>query len=215
MPDTHYLGKLSQICDHCMSLSFVNESFRCCHNGKVKLTPLSSYPFELQQLLTGRTTQSLNFQNNIRQYNSAFAFASMGANLIRPPGQGPPCFRICGQIFHRSGNLHPSEGDTPVYNQLYIIDTGTALHHRMQQTTNQSCRDDVMMIMHNVIEKCSPYLRAYEHMAEIEQNELHKRAHLYGGNPSIQMHFKRGNDQHRYNESHHDEVVVVFVGAIR
>ena len=60
----------------------------------------------------------------------------MKANLTRPPGQGPPCFRIlCGQIFHCIGNLHPSEGDTPVYNQLYIIYTGTAIHHRMRQTT--------------------------------------------------------------------------------
>ena len=55
-PDTHYLGKFAQICDHCMSSSFVNESFKCCQKDKVKLTPLSSYPFELQRLLTDCAT---------------------------------------------------------------------------------------------------------------------------------------------------------------
>ena len=30
--------------------------------------------------------------------------------------------------------------------------------------------------------------------------------------PSIEMHFKCGRDQRRYNQPHHDEVAVVFVG---
>jgi len=154
IPDTHYLGRMTKICDYCMSISFQGESFKCCHNGKVKLCALCTYPDVLQQLIKGRSVQAVNFQNHIHQYNSAFA--SMGANLTLPPGHGPPCFRICGQIYHHSGTLHPPDGKIPVYNQLYIIDTGTALHHRMQQTANQSCRDDVMLMTHNVMEKCSP-----------------------------------------------------------
>ena len=115
-PDTHYLGKLNHICSHCGSLSFMNELFRCCHNGKVHLESLYPYPDELKRLLMDRDTKSLNFQQTIRSYNSAIAFASMGANLTLPPGCGPSCFRICGQIFHRSGTLHPSVGMTPVFN---------------------------------------------------------------------------------------------------
>ena len=34
-PDTHYFGKLNYICSHCGSLSFMNELFRYCYNGKV------------------------------------------------------------------------------------------------------------------------------------------------------------------------------------
>jgi len=89
IPETHYLGEMSTQCDHCKSTSFVNESFKCCHNGKVKLTPYA----HTQQLLTGRSAQALNLLNNTCHYNSALAFASMGANLTKPPGHGPPCFK--------------------------------------------------------------------------------------------------------------------------
>ena len=77
-------------------------------NGKVVLPDLSPYPPDLQELLlTSPTISALakNFQQHIRQFNSAFSFASFGANIAAPPGNGPPCFRICGQICHRSGTL--------------------------------------------------------------------------------------------------------------
>ena len=111
---------MNQRCDHCKALAFYNESFHCCHSGKVKLDALTKYPDELRILLTGKSSQAINYQKNIRQYNSAFAFASMGATLANPPGRGPPSFRICGQIFHGSGCLHPRDGQIPTYNQLYI-----------------------------------------------------------------------------------------------
>jgi len=46
-------------------------------------------------------------------------------------------------------------------------------------------------------------------MAEIEKNELDKKAHLHNGNPSIQI--KHGKYQCRYNEPHHGKVAIVFV----
>ena len=58
------------------------------------------------------------------------------------------------------------------YNQLYIIDTDTVLNHRMQQHAHQSFQDDVMLMIHHVMEKYSSYLRAYKHMAEVEKHEL-------------------------------------------
>jgi len=69
--DSYYLGEL---CPYCQSLRFANEKLNCCHNGKVSLRPLSDYLDELKQL------QAINFRNNIRNYNSAFAFASFGAS---------------------------------------------------------------------------------------------------------------------------------------
>ena len=172
--DIHYIGAMEHICGYCKALNFVNESFKCCHNGKVKLALLQKYPADLKSLLTGKSSEALNFQANIRQYNSAFAFASMGATLASPPGRGPPCFRICGQIFHRSGSLHPSADRAPVFNQLYIIEANTAINHRMSQSANNSCRNDVMRTIHNVMEVHSPYLLAYRHMAEAERIESAK-----------------------------------------
>ena len=44
----------------------------------------------------------------------------MAADIPPPPGNGPPCFGICGQIHHRYGVLHPGDNEQPQYNQLYI-----------------------------------------------------------------------------------------------
>ena len=60
----------------------------------------------------------------IRQYNSLFAFTSMGANIIKDinRGEGPYVFRINGQIHHRIGSLIPEQGQAPQYAELYIFD---------------------------------------------------------------------------------------------
>ncbi|XP_057299455.1 uncharacterized protein LOC130630074 [Hydractinia symbiolongicarpus] len=146
----------------------------------------------LGELLTNTdTVQAKNFQSNIRKYNSAVAFASFGANLRPPPGRGPPCFRICGQIWHRVGGLYPPEGQTPVFNQLYIYKAGRALNERMARQENNGCREDVMRTVQDVMDRAAAQNRA----------------------PSeVRMYMRVGNDQKRYNLPHHDEVAAVFVG---
>ena len=57
----HYLAKLNCKYNHCGSLNFMNELFRCCHNGKVHLESHYPYPEELKNLLMGRDTTSINF----------------------------------------------------------------------------------------------------------------------------------------------------------
>ena len=46
----------------------------------------------------GYTQDSINFRNNIRNYNNAFA--SFGTNVDIPQGHGTYCFRIHGQTYH-------------------------------------------------------------------------------------------------------------------
>ena len=66
------------------------------------------------------TAQGKHFQDNVWQFNSAFLFASFGENINPPPGQGPPCFRLCGQVTHCSDGLHPAPGLPPCFSELYI-----------------------------------------------------------------------------------------------
>ena len=62
-------------------------------NGKVSLPPLGDYSSPLKDLFTGsNTAESSNFQDNIRQYNSTFFFASF--KLICPLGLLVP---LCGR----------------------------------------------------------------------------------------------------------------------
>ena len=46
-------------------------------------------------------------------------------------GNGPPVFRIQGELAHWSGTLLPEPGHSPVYAQLYIYDPSTAVGYRM------------------------------------------------------------------------------------
>ena len=74
--ESYYAGPMDKLCPHCHALRFQKKSFNCCHNGKIHLPPLFSYPDELKELLTSGDAASKNFLEFIRQYNSAFAFAS-------------------------------------------------------------------------------------------------------------------------------------------
>ena len=92
---------------------------------------LSSYPSDLKNLVCDlKDSESKNFIEYIRSYRmyfSALAFASMGAKLEVPKGNGPFVFRIHGQIYHNTYSLHPNDANKRKYDQLCIIDTNQAL----------------------------------------------------------------------------------------
>jgi hypothetical protein len=48
---------------------------------------------------------SNNFMRSIRQYNSMFAFTSLGVHVDRTVnvGTGPYIFKICGSVHHKIG----------------------------------------------------------------------------------------------------------------
>ena len=64
----------------------------------------------------------------IRNYNSALAFASVGATTSLTPGNGPYCFRIHGQVYRNTSALsikHHVEKSS--YAQLYFIEAEQAI----------------------------------------------------------------------------------------
>ncbi|KAF2347329.1 hypothetical protein FHG87_021916 [Trinorchestia longiramus] len=69
-------------------LRFQREQLNC-HHGKGLLPPLQEYPENLRLLFDVDGAEGSNFRQNIRNYNSTFAFASFGANIRPPPGRGP------------------------------------------------------------------------------------------------------------------------------
>ncbi|KAF2345947.1 hypothetical protein FHG87_023298 [Trinorchestia longiramus] len=89
----HYTGAMGVRCQFCGALRFQREQLNCCHNEKVSLPPLQEYPEILSLLFDADGAEGSNFRQNIRNYNSAFAFASFGANIRPPSGRGPYSFR--------------------------------------------------------------------------------------------------------------------------
>ena len=116
----HDCGAMDCLCEFCGSMIFLEERptdkmfNSCCHKGKVKLpTPCDihgnqlSYPSFLQSLLSDPSNPNYrNFRDNIRSYNSSTSFASMGAQIIQPPNNGPYVFKVHGQAYHRTSHLN-------------------------------------------------------------------------------------------------------------
>jgi hypothetical protein len=101
----------------------------------IKIQPYKEPPTFLSQLVNNKEGAiSKHFLQKIRQYNSLFAFTSMGANIIKDmnKGEGPYVFRINGQIHHRIGSLLPENGQSPQYAELYIFDTKNEIENRIK-----------------------------------------------------------------------------------
>lgn len=86
---------------------------RCCEKGAIKLPLLKEAPPYLASLMNlwlGST--SVKFKENIRIYNSMFAFTSMGGNIDHDINKtnNPYIFKMSGQIYHAIYSLLPSEG---------------------------------------------------------------------------------------------------------
>jgi hypothetical protein len=215
----HYCGEMNMICRCCNARHFCKElpsdgQFTvCCNKGVVQLPQCKTDSY-IETLLKGNHPDSKTFLESIRSYNSAFAFVSVGVNLNMPRGLGPYCFRIHGQVYHRTSTLHPEPGLKRSFSQLYILDEDSAVTERMTDPANTACKHHVMEQLSTVMAS-NPFAEAYKMMHEVEQVEK-ADAQRNGQNlPKITMCLlqNRQEDQRRYNAQRCNEVAVIFTSA--
>jgi hypothetical protein len=168
---------MDDICPHCQALHWKAEETRhvdlgrgyglCCNHGTVHLPPLPEPPPALRALLDGSDPQSRHFLDNIWQYNTALAFTSLGVNVDKNVNHrsGPYVFHIHGELCHRAGALLPSNGQSPVYAQLYIVDTAEAQSHRMNQNRNLDA--EVMQRLQDLLLEHHCYFEQFRHAYEV------------------------------------------------
>ncbi|KAF2348375.1 hypothetical protein FHG87_020871 [Trinorchestia longiramus] len=198
-------------CQFCGALRFQREQLNCCLNGKVSLHPLQEYPENLRLLFDTNGAEGSNFRQNIRNYNSAFAFASFGANIRPPPGRGPYCFRLQGQTYHYASNLHADDPEERRYGQLYILKSNEAIQTRANAHENANCLVSAFQKINEAMNN-NPYAAAYHNMRAIEQQEQ-ERAVIENMPPrQVTMQFIPGPDRRRYNNPTGNEVAAIFVG---
>ncbi|CEJ05039.1 hypothetical protein RMCBS344292_18987 [Rhizopus microsporus] len=153
------LGHMDKECLHCHALHWIDEtqntsSLRnpswesCCKQGSVQLQLLSDPPEYLKDLLASTDTQGRHFKDNLRQYNAAFAFTSLGCDLVSAEDcannngnnnnnrGGLNAFQIHGVLCHRQGPLTLVESSEPSYAQLYIFDPFYAAERRQARNSN-------------------------------------------------------------------------------
>ncbi|GJY57416.1 hypothetical protein Tco_0456531 [Tanacetum coccineum] len=101
---------------------------------KVELTnDVPKPPSLLKELITNQNSKSANFIDDIRRYNSMFAFTSMGGKQDTSvnTGRGPYCYRLHGENYHLAGPLLPETGKPAKFAQLYIFDTENEIQNRI------------------------------------------------------------------------------------
>ncbi|KAJ4827669.1 hypothetical protein Tsubulata_035503, partial [Turnera subulata] len=135
----------------------------CCMSEKVQIPYIRELPPLLKRLLTEQTQEATQFCENIRAYNSTFAFTSMGDIIDREikSKRGPYVFRLNGQNHHLIGSLLPMPGQQPRFAQLYVYDTDNEVQNQNQimgpgpgeRRLDETLLDDLMSMLdeHNVL----------------------------------------------------------------
>ena len=134
---------MDHVCPKCGALHWLDECVQtagsttlhplfgmCCGDENIKL------PEPLQCFFSASTPEGRDFRENIRQYNAALSFTSLGVQIddsVNRGGGGPPVFKIHRELHHQIGSLLPPHGKTPIYAQLYVVDSCEALDHRMRR----------------------------------------------------------------------------------
>ena len=116
------IGNMSSACVYRSALKWTGEApGMCCSNGRVKLSPLTLPPEPLESLMSGTTTKSKQFLENIRKYNSCFQMTSFGTtNEVCEPGF-MPTFKVQGQVYHRVGSPLPPPNKEHQFLQIYFM----------------------------------------------------------------------------------------------
>ena len=218
--EQHSCGLLEFKCRFCQARHFRGEKgsdgkfSSCCHKGKVVLEPGRPFPPFLQDLMSNPSNSNYrNFLDNIRNYNSALSFASMGAKIVSMNGYGPYCFKIHGQTCHQTSNLKPPDNLAPKYAQLYILDSAEATDYRMQLPENEKCLPIIMEKIDAIIRQHNIYAGTYKMMHEIEkeQTALAQIQNMTLPNIGLYLRRDRNLDVRRYNLPNCNEIAMVFV----
>uniref|UniRef100_A0A8R1I5I4 ATP-dependent DNA helicase n=1 Tax=Caenorhabditis japonica TaxID=281687 RepID=A0A8R1I5I4_CAEJA len=149
--------------------------------------------------------------SNIRQFNSALALASMGAQVEEFRGYGPYSYKIHGQIYHAAGPLHPPTGKAPSYGQLYIMDTKQAAEERLSVAPNRNCDRSIMKSLSKLLAEINAFAKSYKMMFEVEK----EGERLGVTDQPVRMIFDINAaklNKNTYNIPSSNEVAAVFVG---
>src|SRR2546423_2770538 len=213
----HTLGNMIHKCRKCGAMMWLDEKINksarfpefstCCAKGKVILPPLQKLPSPLDILLTGNDSRSCLFKQNIRMYNSALSFTSIGVNVDQEVTgtSGVYTFRIHGEMYHRIGTLLPNSETPPQFAQIYIYDTDHELQNRSNATPNFNLDSTILAELQQMLHDINPYVNIFRQAGNLlKQNPLLDLKLVITNN--------RTKDSRRYNTPSASEVAAIMIG---
>lgn len=196
-PDPHQLPPMSVECDKCSALRYRGEPLGlCCSRGKVRLDLPPNLPEALHSMITGDAL----FRKNIRKYNQAFAFTSLGCAVdqrLANQREGVYTFRVNGQVHHRIGSVLPNHGEAPKFAQIYFYERDFQVQRRGQVMPGLDEKN--VTLLTEMLSAINPYVALYKQAREVESD-------------SFSITFRSGGvDPRRYNAPTVSEVGCVLI----
>ncbi|XP_070052773.1 uncharacterized protein [Nicotiana tomentosiformis] len=183
----------------------------CCGRGKIKLPNPKEPPSILKDLLFGSGAKSKHFRENIRTYNSIFAFTSMGGKVDFSVNKtkGPRTFRLSGQNYHQIGSLLPPERSSPKFAQLYIYDIENEVENRIHAISrgemNNQLHTEIVNELKQMLDDNNILAKSFRMVRDQFQTDR-------TSNVRLRLIGKRGSDGRRYNLPTVSEVAALIVG---
>ena len=179
----------------------------CCQGGVITIADLRVTPPELARLLRGTDARAREFRKNIRAYNNALSFTSLGAQLDQSVANargGAYNFRIHGSMYHQIGSLLPnSEDDTPAFAQIYVHDPATQLATR-RAVAGHEIRADTLEELPGMMHRVNPFIPQFITAAErIQNGEI--------GDVAMVINAENTPDPRRYNAPNEAEIGILIV----
>ena len=139
-----------------------------------------------RRLLTTADKQGRDFREQLRAYNSALDFASLGVNLdkeLANARHGVYTFRTHGAVHHYIGQLTPREGEAPSF------------AHDGNMTENRNEIEAPEELLSENIQDPSPQPEEKIDSPKKKQKKNRKRGKRggNGGDPQMTLDFKRPN----------------------
>ncbi|RKP15711.1 hypothetical protein ROZALSC1DRAFT_18472, partial [Rozella allomycis CSF55] len=197
IPYSH-IGLMNNICNYCAAKKFSKESQGlCCKKGAINLPQVNRLPDDLYNLYENNP----HFKDQVRKYNSAFAFTSLGVNVdtqLANNNHGIYTFRIQGQLYHQIGSLTPMNDDPAKFAQIYFYDSQAQNERRLQifPTLDPFVCNTIGDLLHRI----NPYVMQFKHLREIQAPEI-----------CLQLKANSSMDLRRYNLPTADDVAVLII----
>jgi len=160
----------------------------------------------LHNYLTGGDYPSREFHNNIWQYNMAFAITSVGVkiNNLVTRQLDSYYFKIQRELHHLTSALLPHGNQTPMYVQIYILDTAEQLNIR--RANNNNLDPVVIDNLQTMLLDSHPYIGHYCYTYKLIRKKLvEKQKEII-----IRLHVNLQQDQRTYNLPIAEEIAVNY-----
>ena len=200
-----HIGQMTDLCPYYNAFKWSGEApGMSCSSGKVKLPTLEPPPEPLESLMSGTTTRSKHFLENIRKYNSCFQMTSFGAsNEVCEPGF-MPIFKVKSQVYHLVGSLlPPSDGQ---HKSLQIYCMGDERLEARQRCNNiRGTRQDIVIELQQMLHQHNTYVHIFKTALQRMPSDAYKVVIRADKRPV-------GEHARRFNAPTTDEVAIVIAG---